>query len=363
VSILMSPCSIAGIDVRNRFVRSATWERKAADNGEVTDALVEVYEQLAAGGVGLIITSFTFVDPRGHSAAGMIGVDDDALIPGLTRIPAAVHKRGGAVVLQMVHGGSQFSREPDGPVEGPSAVVDRLTGTMPREMSGQDIARVVEAFGRAAGRAKACGFDGVQFHAAHGFLLSAFLSPYSNRRADRYGGSIENRARILFEAYDAVRAEVGPTFPVMAKINVCDFDNVGLSEQESLWVCGQLVERGLDVIELSGGVAAAGVYGPVRTGIDSPEKEAYFREEARRFSPHITCPVILVGGIRSLAVAEQLYEENVAQFFSMARPFITEPDLVNRWAQGDTTRARCTSCNRCFVAAKAGSPLHCTAFD
>jgi len=363
MSELFEGCSLGSLELKNRFVRSATWEGMAPDSGEVTDKLVELYRELAKGGVGLIITGSAFVDPRGRCLPGHLGIDNDGLMPGLRRVADAVHDEGGTVVLQITHGGAQTVVDTGMPTEAPSAVEDRFSGNVPVEMTREDIERVVNAFGAAGRRAQECGFDGVQFLTGHGYLLSEFLSPYTNVRTDEYGGSIENRARIVFEIYDAIREQVGNEFPVMVKVNVADFDGVGLEPNDSLWVCEQLDERGIDSIELSGGVHAAGPEGAIRGQIDSPEKEAYFREYAERFTPRLKCPVMLVGGIRSLGVAEKLYREGTAHFVSMCRPFISEPDLVNRWASGDTEPARCISCTACVIAGLQEGGIRCTAFE
>ena len=363
MSELFQDAYIGNMKLRNRFVRSATWDGMAGENGEVTEPMIELYRSLARGGVGLILTGYAFVTKRGKAAPGMLGADDDALIPGLRRLAKVVHEEGGKVVLQIAHGGSQTTVKSDMPAEAPSAVKDRLTGNVPVEMTPEDIKRVRGEFAEAAMRGKEAGFDGVQIHAAHGYLLSQFLSPYSNVRSDEYGGAVENRARMLFKTYEAIRDRVGSAYPVMTKINASDFDDVGLTPDDSLWVCEKLSEMGIDAIELSGGVPAAGELNPVRFAIDSSEKEAYFRDYAKRFKPHVHCPVILVGGLRSVDVIEQIYREESAQFFSFCRPLISEPDLMKRWQSGDRKRARCVSCNKCFVPPSAEQTLYCVAFS
>lgn len=360
---VLREASIGQVKMRNHFVRSATWDGLAGENGEVTESMVEVYRSLARGGVGLILTGFAFVNKKGKAVPGMLGADDDALLPGLSELAEAVHDEEGKIALQIAHGGSQRTFETGTPTEAPSAVKDRSTGNTPVEMSREDIGRVVRAFAEAAVRAKVSGFDGVQMHAAHGYLLSQFLSPYSNVRSDEYGGSIENRAKIVLEVYEAIRAQVGPDYPVMIKINSADFDEVGLTSEDSLWICRKLSEMGMDAIELSGGVPAAGRHGPARLKIDSPEKEAYFRDLARQFKPHIECPLILVGGLRSLEIIEDIFREGSAQFFSLSRPLISEPELIRRWTSGDGRPARCVSCNKCFRVVVKREGLRCVAFE
>jgi 2,4-dienoyl-CoA reductase-like NADH-dependent reductase (Old Yellow Enzyme family) len=363
MSKLFSPALIGNMELKNHFVRSATWEGLAEPDGSVTEPLLEVYRNLAQGEVGLILTSYANVSEIGKASEGMIGVYSDFLIPSLKRLADAVHEQKGKVAIQIAHGGSQRMFNSNLPLEAPSAVKERFTGNMPGEMTIEDINRVIMEFAEAAARVKEAGFDGVQIHSAHGYLLSQFLSPYSNRRTDLYGGTREKRARIIFEIYEEARTKLGTHYPIMIKINVSDFVDRGLSPDESLWVCKRLSEMGIDAIELSGGIPAAGDLMPIRKGINKPEKEAYFRDLAENITPHLKCPVIIVGGLRSLEVMEELYEKGIAQFFSLSRPLISEPDLIRRWHQGDRQGARCISCNKCLIAAKEEKKFYCVHFS
>ncbi len=353
---------IGSMVLRNRFVRSATWEGMAGENGEVTEPLIDIYKNLARGCVGLIITGYAFVTKRGKATPGMLGVDSDNLIDGLKRLAGSVHEEGGKVVLQIAHGGSQSKFDTGMPKEAPSPVPERATGTLPVGMSRGDIHRIIDEFTQAARRAKEAGFDGIEIHAAHGYLLSQFLSPYSNRRDDEYGGSIENRARIIFEIYESIRGVVGSDYPVLIKINSADFDGAGLTFKDSSWVCKRLSEMGIDAIELSGGVQAAGELAAARQNINTMDKEAYFKGFAKELKSLISCPLLLVGGIRSLEVIESLYKEGCADFFSLSRPLISEPGLIKRWKEGDRRRARCISCNKCLMAAFNEGRLYCVAY-
>jgi len=363
MSELFQSADIGNIKVRNRFVRSATWDGMAEANGAVSERMVDLYRSLARGGVGLILTGYAFITLRGKAGPGMLGADSDDLVPGLRKLVRAAHEDGAKIVLQIAHGGAQTIAKTGVAPEAPSAVEDRMVRKVPVEMTQDDIKRVEEEFAEAARRGKEAGFDGVQLHGAHGYLISQFLSPYCNVRSDDYGGSIENRARMLFETYEAIRNRVGSDYPIMMKINVCDFDDVGLTDDDSLWVCQKMSEMGMTAIELSGGVPAAGELSAARFAINNPEKEAYFRDYAKRFRPHLDCPLMLVGGLRSIGVAEGIYREGSAQFFSLCRPFISEPDLINRWRSGDTEPARCISCNKCLTTAFRGESLRCVAFE
>jgi 2,4-dienoyl-CoA reductase-like NADH-dependent reductase (Old Yellow Enzyme family) len=226
-------------------------------------------------------------------------------------------------------------------------------------MTADDIQGVVKAYGAAAKRAQTAGFDGVQIHSAHGYLLSQFLSPAFNHRKDEYGGGIDNRARALVEVLREIRQAVGREYPVLVKMNCQDFIDNGLQPEDSLQAGKLLVENGIDAIELSGGVLISPKLSPSRMGIKSEEKEAYFQNEARAFKEEIKVPLILVGGNRSFQVAERLVNEGTADYISICRPLIREPGLINRWKSGDLSKATCVSDNMCFMPAMKGKGIYC----
>lgn len=357
---LFEEAQLGNIGLRNRFIRSSTWEGMAGERGEVTGKLVHLYRKLARGGTGLILTGHAYISKRGQANAGQLGVDDDQLVSGLKAMTEEVHAEGGKIGIQLAHAGAQRSYDSGLPAWAPSEVEERATDTIPEAMTVEDIQSVVDDFAAAARRAVEADFDAVEIHSAHGFLLSEFLSPYSNLRQDSYGGSLENRARIIFEVFEAVKGEVGGRLPVMIKINCADFDQVGLAPEDSVWICSRLVEKGMDLIELSGGVAAAQKLSPVRTGINSPDKEAYFRDYLQKMPPEVKARSALVGGLRSFEVINDIFQQEEARYFSISRPLILEPDLINRWTSGNTDPARCISCNKCFQAASEGN-LRCMA--
>ncbi len=234
-----------------------------------------------------------------------------------------------------------------------------LAKTPRKELTIKDIEELVGAFAAAAGRAKAAGFDGVQIHAAHGYLLSQFLSPAFNRRPDDYGGSIQNRSRIHVEILHAIRRVAGGDYPVLVKLNCRDFTENGLTLEDSIIAAGLLADAGLDAIELSGGLLTSRKLSPSRPRIDSEDKETYFREELRAVKKQIRIPLILVGGNRSFEVVERLVAEGSADYISMSRPFICEPDLVARWQAGDRRKAACKSDNLCFSPGFEGGGIRC----
>lgn len=359
MSRLFDGTEINGMKLANRFVRSATWEGMASPEGAVTPRLIDTMAALARGGVGLIISGHTYIRQEGQAGPWQLGVYEDSLIAGLRDMAAAVHDAGGKIVMQLAHAGHFAPEKLTGRIPVVVSDYEGLSRSPRKELTTQDIHDLVAAFADAAGRAKSAGFDGVQVHAAHGYLLSQFLSPIYNRRSDGYGGSIENRSRIHVEAIQAVRKAVGRDYPVLIKMNCADFAENGLSLEDSLIAGEILADAGLDAIELSGGLLTGGKLSPSRPGIHSPDKEAYFREELSAFKKKIRIPLILVGGIRSVEVAEKLVADGSADYIAMCRPLIREPDLVQRWQAGDTRRAECKSDNLCFEPGREGRGIYC----
>ncbi|MES0337989.1 MAG: NADH:flavin oxidoreductase [Candidatus Magnetobacterium sp. LHC-1] len=342
---------IRDLKLKNRLVRSATYEKRADERGFVTDALIEFYETLAWGGVGLIITGNAIVHPSGFSVERAVCIYDDAYVPGLRRLAHAIHRFDGKVVMQITHGGRQCYPDMLGgnPPIAPSAVYEPILNVTPHAMTEDEIWEVIGAFGSAAKRVQASGFDGVQIHAAHGYLISEFLSSHTNRREDDWGGDEERRFSFLQEVIKAIRANVDADYPVMIKMNSSDFlKDGGLTPQESLSIARKLQGLGIDAIEVSGGMFESDVrLRAARGDILKPEDEAYFKETAAMFKKELDIPVILVGGIRSRAVCEELLVSGCAHLISLSRPLIREPDLPEKLRDGKE-KADCISCNGCM---------------
>ena len=199
----------------------------------------------------------------------------------------------------------------------------------------------------------------MQLHNAHGYLLSQFLSPAFNRRVDTFGGALENRARMVVAVLKRVRDQVGANYPVLVKMNTGDYLDGGLDVDDAVTAARILEENGIDAIEMSGGTGPSGKMGPVRIGISSEDREAYFRTSAVAFKKTLHVPLVLVGGIRSYPVARDIIANGIADYISMSRPFIREPNLIKRWQSGDHTKATCKSDNKCFVAARSGNGIYC----
>jgi 2,4-dienoyl-CoA reductase-like NADH-dependent reductase (Old Yellow Enzyme family) len=353
------PAVINGMSLANRFVRSATWEGLATDNSYCSPELTRILVRLAQGGVGLIITSHTTISPEGQAGIRQVGIWSDDFIPNLALMTDQVHSAGGKIVMQINHAGiraaTKITKEA---AMGPSLFKNE-DGTVSREMTKADIRKTVEKFAAAALRVKQAGFDGIQVHAAHGYLLSSFLSPYFNKRTDEYGGSIENRARFLLEVLQSVFSAVGDNFPVLVKMNAADFLPGGFSAQEMVQTAALLAEAGIDAIELSGGTNLSGKLIPFRPGKTTAEKEGYYKEEAVKYKERIAVPLILVGGFRSLEVSEKFLQEGICDFISLCRPLIREPELISRWQAGDTRPATCISDNLCHISIREGKGMYC----
>ncbi len=350
---IFDPTECKSLVLKNRLWRAATWLNMADEKGHLTDRLEQMYLDLAKGGVGAIITGYANILEEEQPNPGMLGIYDDCFIPEYRVFTDKIKETGTCIIMQIAYGGSATnfnvgSRE----IWGPSAVPHPLFKTTPTAMTHDHIATIVSAFAKASGRCKAAGFDGVELHGAHTYLLSQFLSPYYNRRTDQYGGSIENRARIIYEVLDAVRKEVGPDYPVFIKMHCSDeWGDNGLSVEESLQVALQLEKQGISGIEFSGGNLDTENYpdlAPIRGKMRKEENQSYFAEKTAIIAEQLNIPVILIGGNRSPELMNKILNTTKIDYFSMARVLLSEPGLVNRWQQGNLGKPRCVACNKCW---------------
>jgi 2,4-dienoyl-CoA reductase-like NADH-dependent reductase (Old Yellow Enzyme family) len=354
------PMKIGNLEIKNRFVRSATYNGMGHE-GHVTDKHVELYKELAVGGVGLIITGYAYVQKSGFVAEEQTGVYSDELIPGLSKIANIVHKHSKdcKIALQIGHCGRQ-SRSLKNTLA-PSAVLEKLTNKMPKEMSTEEIGEAVEAFAQGVRRAKEAGFDAVQLHGAHGYLISEFFSPYTNKRTDEYGGSTENRFRFVEEIYKRSVELVGKNFPILIKINGVDFLEGGVTVEESKKIAEKLSKLGFAAIEVSGGMWEIikrskkelgwkpTFYPESRKFVGTKNEAAYNLPFAKEIKKVVDVPIIVVGGINSLDLVEQILREESADFVAFCRPMIREPDLPNRWLTGiGENSVECIYCNACL---------------
>ena len=355
---LFDPVKLGGIDAKNRVIRSATAEMKNDGEGRITDGYIPVFENLAKGGVGVIITGMFAVDENAGFGRMTPNTYNDTFVRDFHKLADMVHGYGCRIVAQLVHSGAkaQVPGEDSRPLA-PSDIT--LPSAKPaRAMTRQEIADVVVSFAKAAARCKEAGADGVQIHGAHGYLISQFLSPSTNKRTDEYGGDIANRGRILLEMLDTIRKEVGADYPVWIKINCKDLVEESITLAECIWICKEMEKHGLDAIELSAGMGYNRDSSPSKRIADESE-EGSFALEALALAEEVGIPVISTGGYRTPAVIETWLNKGKIAAIGLSRPLICEPDLAGRWQSGDSEKARCISCSRCY-SPKAG--IGCQAF-
>ncbi len=347
MTLLFTPNNIGSLSTPNRIVRSATAERMADPDGRPLPQLKELYINLVRGGVGLIITGHMYVHLSGKAHVEMTGIYNDDLIPDLAKLADAVHNEGGRIVVQINHAGMNANAEDVSEAIAPSAIEAPFLSRPAREITSQEIETVIQAYGNAARRCQEAGFDGVQVHAAHGYLISQFLSPFVNRRTDKWGGNSKKRMRFLREVCAAVREKVGSEYPVLIKLGMMDSVEGGLSSDEGAQIVAALENMGFDAVEISGGIGGKKNLN-VRKGIRSEADEGYFLPLARQARPVTQLPIILVGGFRSRSVMEQVLTDGLADYISICRPLITEPDLPNQFKLGLKEKSRCIAANNCW---------------
>jgi len=345
---LFSPGAIAGMELKNRLVRSATWE-SAADRGKPTETLLEIYRDLAVGGVGMIITGYVAPTP---SAIGVqIHVFDDSYLDGLATIADAVHATDTRckLVAEVGDGGAQY---------GPSGLGWPGRGGDKRQLDVNEIGNIVSQFANSIRRLKDAGFDGVELHGAHAYLLSSFLSDITNKRTDRYGGSVHKRVQIIREIIDQARVEVDD-FPIFIKVNSNDASTphqvleTGITPENFPELAMELEKAGVDAIDVSGN-------GCMYSDIDDVKDESYFLPYAEALT-EVEVPVIVTGGNRTVDHLEKtINNAKVVDFFGISRPLVREPDLPGRWLTGaGEARPRCINCNLCLTTSIRQGHLRC----
>jgi 2,4-dienoyl-CoA reductase-like NADH-dependent reductase (Old Yellow Enzyme family) len=397
--MLFTPLRIGSVTVRNRIAKSAMAEGRCDQDGRPLPSLIRLYDSWARGGVGLCITGMAHVR-RGYSfTGGELGLYDDCLVEPLRELTSTVHRHGGHIFAQICWAPPQLPRSRARALgaTAPSAGFNKTNLLFDRELSDAELVGIVADFGAAARRAREAGFDGIELHGAHGYLISRMLSPKHNRRADRWGGDFGRRIAFVEEVINASRRAVGRDFPIAIKLNVSDGERGGLELDEGVRVAKSVAAMGVDAIEVSAGTGDVGfgcypnkggmpilsgkkyihqnfpalkLLGPLldvvlRTASRRVEfpGEAYFEPLARRVAEAASIPVICVGGIRSLAVARRIVTDTPIAMVAIARPLVRQPDLPNRWREGSSAIAACTSCNECFTHVGLGMPLVCRAVD
>lgn len=345
MSLLFTPAKIGSLEIPNRILRSATAELMSDDlDGKPREQLKSLWVELAKGGTGLIISGHMYVHPSGKCHTEMTGIYSDDLISSLKDCVDAVHKADGKIAVQINHGGMQCDKEAVDGTIAPSAIDDDFLEQPAREISTDEIEMLIDAYGQAARRVKEAGFDAVQIHAAHGYLINQFISPYTNRRTDKWGGDLQGRTRFLREVAGSVREQVGEEYPVFIKFGMEDGMEGGLTPEAGAEVIPLMSDMGLDGIEISGGVEADSV----RKGIRNASKEAYFRPLVQLARRKTDLPLIMVGGMRSKRVMEEVLSSGDADFIAMCRPLIREPDFPNRMKTGEQETSGCISSSNCW---------------
>lgn len=376
------------MEVRNRFVRSATIENLAKENGEVTNDLIKFYRTLAKGEIGLIVPGYMYVHPLGQAYRHQIGIYKNDLIPGLKKIVDTIHEEDGKVAFQIVHAGLQtFNRLIGKTPMGPSGdIINPVSMDYSRQMTEVDIQESIDAFVQAARRIVEAGADAVQLHAAHGYLINQFLSPFYNRRQDDWGGSDEKQFRYLKDIITKTKNILPSDIPLLIKLNTNDYTPTEgiippLAAKYSEW----LVKLGIDAIEISCGSTYA-IFNMCRGEVPVQEivqavpnymkemteqiykdmvgkydfEEGYNLKAAKIIKPVMgDIPLILVGGLRNKTSMEEIIRKKYADFISMARPFIREPFLIKNFKEGKQDKAACISCNRCLAAIPNNLPIRC----
>jgi 2,4-dienoyl-CoA reductase-like NADH-dependent reductase (Old Yellow Enzyme family) len=389
-STLFEQTRLKSLVLKNRLVRSATCEKMSDGAGLPTARLFALYEALARGGIGLIITGLTYVARDGRIMdTGQGGIDDDACVPAYRRLTDHVHRHGAAIALQVSHAGSQTSRRRTGsrPIA-PSSVINRSAFSLPRTMSTGDIRRVIEAFARGVLRAREAGFDAVQLHGAHGYLIHQFLCPCTNRRNDEWGGSLENRTRFAVEILARSRSYVGEDYPILIKLSTYDLTRNGITIDEGILTAVGLAEAGFDGIEVSCGDFRDGLsflrgtlpveavaedvgmfdHNPVARFIIRrfgsrivgmpPITEAFNARAARAVRDRVRIPVFVVGGNTSVSAMERIVSRGDADYICLCRALVNDPNFPTRIKEGSRRKSGCIHCNLCSFYLEAG-PLAC----
>lgn len=384
-------CELKGVKMPCRIVRSATHEGMADENGKPTGQLAKLYERYAKGGMGLIITGYMGISQQGKCPLyNMAMINSDELIPAWREITDRVHAHGTPVFAQIAHSGRQTRQKITGEkTVAPSRIRDFLYWeNAPHKLTDNEIHKICDDFAEAALRVKKAGFDGVQLHCAHGYLLHGFLSPHTNKRRDKWGGSLENRFRIVGEIIEKTRGKVGD-FPIIVKISSQEKDRDGITLDIAVATAKLLEESGIDGIEVSCGRASEG-FNMSRGGFPyammcadnfrfegfpkaifpllKPFMKALFKspqpifnynvDAAERIKNAVSIPVIVCGGIRTAVDIASILNTGKADFVSLSRPLILEPNLVNKLKSGEQTVARCINCNFCLMGAER-RPLRC----
>ena len=318
---LMTQLEIGPLTLRNRIVMPPMANNKATHDGDVTEQLIQHYLKFASS-LGLLIVEHAYVSRAGRLHPNQLAISDMANGPGLTRLVAALRQTRVPAAIQITHAGGRTTEEATGaPPFGPSALLQPRAKEAARELTGGQMTSIRRSFGDAARRAKRAGFDAVEIHGAHGYLLNQFFSPLTNQRTDQYGGSREARLRYPLEVVATVRGAVGPDYPILYRLGADDLMPGGLTADDAAWAAPRLVEAGVDMLDLSGGIGGSQPPGG--------DREGYFDYLGQAVKAVVDIPVMVTGGIKSPAEADRLVREGWADLVGVGRALLADP----RWAE------------------------------
>lgn len=360
---LFSPARIGSLELPNRIVFAATSSELADREGLITDDMVEYYVERARGGAGLIVVEATYVDPRGKRLHHNAMLHDDRYIPGMRRLVGAIHAAGARAALQLNDGGRESVPEVSGaPPRAPSALPSRFTavgdGVIPQELTVAEIQELVHSFAEAARRARAAGFDAVELHGAHGYLIGQFLSPEANHRRDGYGGDTPRRARFFVELVEAIKRELGREYPVICRMNGRDLVPGGLELDEAVEIGVLLQAAGADAVSVSGGIHASRPYAII-PGMSVPRGCYVSYSEA--FKQRLTVPIMVVGRINTPALAEEILSSGRADLICLSRALLADPHFPAKARSGQVDRiVPCIACNECIATIHRHKGIVCT---
>ncbi len=362
---LLSAGSIGTMMTRNRAVMPPMVRNYATPEGYVTDQLVAHYATAAQGGVGLIIVEASFIDPAGKGFAQQLGIHSDRCIPGLNRIADTIKERGAKAAIQLHHSGRQTTSETTGmPVVAPSAVPCPIEGSLPRELTTEEVVELVQAFGNAALRAKSAGFDAIEVHAAHGYIISQFLSPNTNKRTDKYGGDLTGRMTFLSEVIENVRQKVGTDMPIIVRINADDFVECGLKLDDCRQITRSIEKQGIDAFSVSAGIYECLLNPHVTSpfGIEPAYlPHGHLLDYAAEIKKQVALPVISVSSLTP-ELAETAISQEQIDFAGFGRSLLADPEMINKLYEGKRERIRpCIRCNeQCIGRLFQGLEIGCT---
>lgn len=323
--MLLDKFSIGKLELKSRLVFPPIGTHSACDDGAVSQKTLEHYKRICSGShIGLAVVEHCYVDISGKAYPNQLSIADDSAVPGLSELAECMKSDGTKAFLQLNHCGSLSSSDVTGtqPMSASNLTAPKST-EVPRSMTADDIHRISEAFSSAALRAKSAGFDGVEIHAAHSYLLNQFFSPLTNRRSDEYGGSVVNRLRFLSEVLTDVRASVGDGYPISVRLGACDFMAGGISIDDGVFAAGSLEALGADLLSITGGLCQFTV--PELMG-----KRAYFEELSRSIKQAVAIPVVLTGGISDRKVADDLLCSGAADLIGVGRSIFKDPSWAKR---------------------------------